>query len=788
MKRLVLILMLLAIPVSVLSTTYVVYQDSAQDQYGNAISGAVVTVTAPGGSTPLALSLSSTGTPTALSVTTAATGKFIFYVTPGAYDVWVTYKGQSDKKYNVLIGSVPATINGYEITSNPTLTSGDVGATPSTATINGLPISSNPTLTCGNIAGCGSGGSGAVTSITSANGDATITNPTTTPVITLNTGTGANQIVKLDGSGKLPAVDGSNLTALPVVNLATGTTGSLDISKTSGVQASLGYTAENIASKSTDTNLGSSDTLYPSQKATKGYVDAHSSGSMTYPSGSGLAVVSGGTSWGTTLNPASFVTVTTGTETLFPISVNGTVGWYSDWSMNLTIGHNIWSADTPTSSSSIYQIANKDYVDTSDALRALATGGTLTNPTLVGTKVISDVTGTTQCLHVNSSGVISGTGADCGSGGGSGANANGYYLVTNSTNAPTNGVNLGALSTGLLKITISGGVATPSTASAGSDYQAALTYPVTGVASPTTNYLTKWSGTNTLADGLKIGTFTDTKWCSYTTASGFECTQTAPLATNGSAASLTSFPTFNQSTTGTAAKATILETTRAIYGNNFDGSVALTQVVASLYGGTGNAYTMFTGPTTTTRTFTLPDAAATILYSGGALGTPSSGSAANLTSFPTLNQNTSGTAAGLSGTPALPNGTTATTQAAGSNDTKVATDAYIDATLPVVDSANGGTITARNGYHITTGATTWTLPATTVGYQHCFRQASGGTNAISVTPPTSSYVEAANGSAYCTISHAIKSGGANGDSICFVAIDTTHWMVWGGAAGTWTCQ
>jgi hypothetical protein len=40
--------------------------------------------------------------------------------------------------------------------------------------------------------------------------------------------------------------------------------------------------------------------------------------------------------------------------------------------------------------------------------------------------------------------------------------------------------------------------------------------------------------------------------------------------------------------------------------------------------------------------------------------------------------NTSGTAAGLSGTPALPNGTTATTQAAGSNDTKPATDAYVD--------------------------------------------------------------------------------------------------------------
>jgi hypothetical protein len=39
--------------------------------------------------------------------------------------------------------------------------------------------------------------------------------------------------------------------------------------------------------------------------------------------------------------------------------------------------------------------------------------------------------------------------------------------------------------------------------------------------------------------------------------------------------------------------------------------------------------------------------------------------------------NTSGTAANLSGTPALPNGTTATTQAAGDNTTKLATDAFV---------------------------------------------------------------------------------------------------------------
>lgn len=137
---------------------------------------------------------------------------------------------------------------------------------------------------------------------------------------------------------------------------------------------------------------------------------------------------------------------------------------------------------------------------------------------------------------------------------------------------------------------------------------------------------------------------------------------------------------------------------------------------------------------------------------------------------------------------ALPNGITATTQSSSDNSTKVATTAYADQYNPVVTSSNGGTITAINSYNITTGATTWTLPATATGKQACFRQADAATNAISVTPPTSSYVEAADGSAYCTVSHAIKSGGANGDSICYVAIDSTHWMVFGGAKGTWTCQ
>ncbi|MCL4419564.1 hypothetical protein M1146_05710 [Patescibacteria group bacterium] len=60
-----------------------------------------------------------------------------------------------------------------------------------------------------------------------------------------------------------------------------------------------------------------------------------------------------------------------------------------------------------------------------------------------------------------------------------------------------------------------------------------------------------------------------------------------------------------------------LTTPRAIYGNNFNGSADLTQVIASTYGGTGNGFTKFSGPATAEKTFTLPNASDTI----GCLGT-----------------------------------------------------------------------------------------------------------------------------------------------------------------------
>lgn len=67
-------------------------------------------------------------------------------------------------------------------------------------------------------------------------------------------------------------------------------------------------------------------------------------------------------------------------------------------------------------------------------------------------------------------------------------------------------------------------------------------------------------------------------------------------------------------------------------------SVVLTTMVSGILpsanGGTANGFTKFSGPTTSEKTFTLPDASSTIVVQGGALGTPSSGTLTNATGLP----------------------------------------------------------------------------------------------------------------------------------------------------------
>lgn len=105
--------------------------------------------------------------------------------------------------------------------------------------------------------------------------------------------------------------------------------------------------------------------------------------------------------------------------------------------------------------------------------------GTVTTPALT----LSTATGSTQCLQVNTSGVVAPTGAPCGSGGGGitaltgDVTASGSGSVT-ATVKGINGTLLSGLATGILKNTTTTGV--PSIATAGTDYQVPITLTTTG--------------------------------------------------------------------------------------------------------------------------------------------------------------------------------------------------------------------------------------------------------------------------------------------------------------------
>jgi hypothetical protein len=178
--------------------------------------------------------------------------------------------------------------------------------------------------------------------------------------------------------------------------------------------------------------------------------------------------------------------------------------------------------------------------------------------------------------------------------------------------------------------------------------------------------------------------------------------------------------------TGNAGTATTLQTARSIYGNNFDGSTALSQIIASTFGGTGNGFTKFTGATSTEKTYTLPNANATILSDNTAVTVPQGG-----TGLTTLTTAYGVVCAGTTANGSLQNAGAGTSgQYLKSNGASL---------LPSFASFTPPTITK-----LTSGSGTYTTPAGTL-YLKVRQVGGGGGGAGSATIATGNHGSGGNG-------------------------------------------
>jgi hypothetical protein len=538
-------------------------------------------------------------------------------------------------------------------------------------------------------------------------------------------GTGANNLVQLNGSSQLPAVSAALLTNFPTLNQNTsGTAAGLSATLVPGsggtgvantATLTLGSSNQNWATlgtgivKNTTTtgalsNAAAADLNAAFGSQTQNYVYASPNGSSGTPSfraivaadiptlnqstsgtaaglSATLAVASGGTGTASTLmglvrGSASAMTAaelsgdatTSGSNAVTVVKVNGTTvptNSAADQTVVTTASATGSWASITNCGDATHALGYSTATHTfgCQAITASATAGGSTtqlqynNATALG-GVSGWTTNGTTTLTSSATGVL-----DMHAGNSvnnillPGAFSTGLLRVTTSTgavasaelsgdvstsgsNAVTvtrlNGTSLSSLGTGILKNTTGTGV--PSIAIA-ADFPT-LNQDTSGTAAKATNlaagtvgqvpYQTSANNTTFLAANTAA---TDQVVVSHGTGAAGQ----APTLSNSpalSAANMTSFPTLNQDTTGTATKATNLaggtvgqipyqnlaNTTLFLSAN----TAATDQVLVSHgTGAAGQAPTLSNAPAL---------------------------SAANMTSFPTLNQNTSGTAAGLSST------------------------------------------------------------------------------------------------------------------------------------------
>ena len=154
----------------------------------------------------------------------------------------------------------------------------------------------------------------------------------------------------------------------------------------------------------------------------------------------------GGLNVGTGLSITAGALVATGSSTAVPAGTNGqiqynnsgvTAGFTAGGDLSLVPSTGVFTV-TKTNGTAFGTAATQN-TGTSGATIPFLNGtntwsanNTFSTNTTLGTTTFSGITGSTQCLHVSSSGVLSGTGSDCGSGGGL-SSIGAYSVLANNT-------------------------------------------------------------------------------------------------------------------------------------------------------------------------------------------------------------------------------------------------------------------------------------------------------------------------------------------------------------------
>jgi len=138
---------------------------------------------------------------------------------------------------------------------------------------------------------------------------------------------------------------------------------------------------------------------------------------------------------------------------------------------------------------------------------------------------------------------------------------------------------------------------------------------------------------------------------------------------------------------------------------------------------------------------------------------------------------------------AIPSATTATTQSQNDNSTKIATTAYVDRPVLLPAAGTSVSLAAPREYYVCSSTCTVTPPVPAAGLEFCVRNGNNVSTVITLAAIGSSarYENTAN-TAYGTAgTGTFVSGGAVGDKVCIVGLDSTHYTTWS-YAGTWTAN